>query len=171
MLRLTFPHISHRSLYLDMIEEWENFESTPTSPWRLFVGESYEKFLDIITTDITANLNGVNSTLFFFMEDEYILRAIQVRHHIEHPRLSLEWEGHGHIGYGLRPSSRGKWLAKEMLRLGLLESKKLGIQSVVISADEDNPASWKTIERCGWVFIQMKVNDGKNQKIYTLNLC
>lgn len=170
MFHLTFPTISHKSSYLSMLSEWRDFEATPTSPGRLFVWESYEEFLDIITTDMTANPNGVNSTLFFFMEDAEILGAIQVRHHIDHLRLSLDGEGHGHIGYGLRPSARGKWLAKEMLSLGLEEARKLGIEKVVISADETNPASWKTIEHCGGEFFGTKEQDGKILKIYTITL-
>ena len=170
MLHLTFPDISHKSRYLEMIEEWKNDPNPWRNPGVLFHGDTFEEFLDIAATYVTANPNGINSTLFFFMEDENILWAIQVRHHIDHPRLSLEWEGHGHIGYWLRPSARGKWLATEMLRLWLIEAKKLGIETVVISADEDNPASWRTIEKCGWKLVDMKVNDGKNQKIYTIEL-
>lgn len=91
MYYLTFPDISHKSRYIEMIEEW-NLEQYPDTdvPNRLFVGKDYEAFLSIITEDITANQNGVNSTLFFFMDDEEILGAIQIRHTIDHPRLSLE---------------------------------------------------------------------------------
>ena len=39
MLHLTFPKISHKSEYLAMIAEWKSFETTPTSPGRLFAGE------------------------------------------------------------------------------------------------------------------------------------
>ena len=167
---LKFPEFNDKSSCLSMFSEWRDFETTPTSPGRLFVWESYEEFLDIITTDVTANPHGVNSTLFFFMEDEEILGAIQVRHHIDHPRLSLEGEGHGHIGYGLRPSARGKWLANVMLSLGLEEARKLGIEKVVVSADETNPASWKTIEHCGGVLYDTKEENGKILKIYTIVL-
>ncbi len=153
-----------------MIKEWKNDLNPRRNPWVIFQGDTFEEFLDIATTYVTANPNGINSTLFFFMEDEGIFGAIQLWHHIEHPRLSLEGEGHGHIEYGLRPSARGKWIASELPRLWLIEAKNPGIETIIISADEDNPASWKTIEKCGWEFVQMKVNDGKNQKIYTINV-
>lgn len=169
MFHLTFPNISHRSRYLDMIEEWKSHE-IPTSPSALFRGETFDEFLDITTTYVTASPNHVNSTLFFFMNDEEILWALNLRHHIDHPWLSLEgWWG-GHIGYGLRPSARGRWLAKEMLKLWLIEAWKLGIERVFISADEDNPASWRTIESCGGVLYNIKEKEGKNLKIYSINL-
>jgi predicted acetyltransferase len=59
----------------------------------------------MIVTDLTNSSRLVNSTLFFFMLDDYILGAIQIRHHIDHPYLR---ESGGHIGYSLRPSARGK---------------------------------------------------------------
>lgn len=172
MLYLTFPNISHKSRYLDMIREWRNFEEIPTSPRRLFAWETYEEFLGIIEEDRVNNGWWVNSTLFFFMDDEDILWALQIRHHIDHPRLSVDGDGWGHIGYGLRPSARGRWLAKEMLRLWLEEARKLSLEKVLISADETNLASWKTIETCGWILdrIIWRERDQKNLKLYWINL-
>ncbi len=170
MLYLTFPDISHQSRYLDMIEEWKAFEATPTSPRKLFAGENYDEFLQIIKKDLTENQKWINGTLFFFMHDEKILGAIHIRHTIDHPNLSLEWWCGGHIGYGLRPSARGQWLAREMLRLWLIEAQKLGIEKILISAHEDNPASWKTIERVGGEYVRTIDDEGKNLKVYWINL-
>lgn len=73
MLQLEFPNISYKQSYLYMISEWASFETIPTSPSRLFVGENFEDFLEIIGRDITDNPNGVNSHLFFLVENERIL--------------------------------------------------------------------------------------------------
>ncbi len=165
MLHLSFPNISHKSRYLEMVEEWKAFE-IPTSPWALFLGGSFESFLDITTTYVTANPKWINSTLFFFMDDETILGAIQIRHQIDHPNTSPEGAWGGHIGYGLRPSARGKGLAREMLKLWLQEAHNLGIEKVLISAYEDNIASWKTIESCGGVFFKTLPKERRILKLY-----
>lgn len=170
MFHLTFPDISHKSRYLDMIEEWKNFEPTPTSPGALFHGDTYEEFLKNRKQDTTSNRLWVPATLYFFMDDEDILWEIQIRHSIDHPRLSLEWWCGGHIGYGLRPIARGRGLATEMLRFGLIEAKKLGIEKILISAHEDNPASWKTIERLDGEYLTMIDDEGKNLKVYWITL-
>ncbi len=107
MYYLSFPTIFHKSRYLDMIKEWRNFETIPTSPRALFRGESYEEFLEIIENNRISNQLGVPATLFFFMDNEEILGALQLRHHIDHPNLALDGGCGGHIGYGLRPSTRG----------------------------------------------------------------
>lgn len=104
MPQLQFPNISHKQSYLEMIAEWRSFEM-PTSPGKLFAGDSFEDFLAIVEKDITDNPDGVNSHLFFLVDAEQILGAIQIRHTIDHPRLI---EVGGHIGYGIRPSERGK---------------------------------------------------------------
>lgn len=73
MSQLEFPNFSHKQSYFEMISEWASFETVPTSPGRLFVGENFEEFLSIIQKDITENPNGVNSHLFFLVENERIL--------------------------------------------------------------------------------------------------
>ncbi len=52
-----------------MRKEWEDFEN-PTSPGKLFAGNNFEEFLNIIQTDLTNNPNGVNATLFFLMKED-----------------------------------------------------------------------------------------------------
>ena len=55
----------------------------------------------------------------------------------------------GHIGYGIRPSERGKGYNKINLYLGLQVCNEHGIDIVFMDADLDNPASWKTMEALG----------------------
>ena len=142
MLRLEIPNTSHEKEYNAMIEEWGDFEEIPTSPGRLFAWENFQEFLIEIQQDVVDNYRWVNSTLFFLMDEDKILGAIQVRHHIDHPNLKdTGW----HIGYGIRPSERRKWYATKMLSLWLKEAKKLGIDKVLISCDDDNMASEKVI--------------------------
>lgn len=76
-----------------MIGEWKKYEEIPTSPRRLFVGNTFEEFLEKITQDVTASERGVNATLFFLIKNQKILGAIQIRHHIDHPDL-MEVGGH-----------------------------------------------------------------------------
>lgn len=72
MLQLEFPNLSHKQSYLEMITEWRAAE-VPTSPGRLFAGENFEDFLSIVEQDTTNNPDGVNSHLFFLVENDKIL--------------------------------------------------------------------------------------------------
>lgn len=58
----------------------------------------------------------------------------------------------GHIGYSVRPSRRGEGLAARALADALVEASALGLERVLVTCDEDNAASRRTIERTGGVY-------------------
>lgn len=53
----------------------------------------------------------------------------------------------GHMGYDIKASERGKGYGREILSLGLLKAKELGLQEVLILCSEENIASRKIIEQ------------------------
>ena len=57
----------------------------------------------------------------------------------------------GHIGYGVRPSARGRGVATAALRLCLAEARARGILRVLLVCDADNPPSRRTILAAGGV--------------------
>jgi len=63
---------------------------------------------------------------------------------------SLEAEG-GHIGYDVRPSSRGRGFGTAALGLVLPEARRRGLERVRLTVDSDNLPSIKIIERNGGV--------------------
>ncbi len=75
-----------------------------------------------------------------------IAGAIRVRHHINTPLLSKEG---GHIGYDVAPSYRRQGYAAWMLQQVLPVARQLGIEEALITADAENLASRKVIERNG----------------------
>lgn len=69
-----------------------------------------------------------------------------------HIRLVLNaqlLEKGGHIGYSIRPSERQKGYAKEQLRLGLEVAGTKNLSRVLVTCDETNEASRRTILACG----------------------
>ena len=58
----------------------------------------------------------------------------------------------GHIGYVVVPELRRRGYATMMLRLALkIANEKLGIRRVLVTCDDDNIGSIRTIEKCGGV--------------------
>ena len=78
----------------------------------------------------------------------------------------------GHPGYGIRPSERRKGYAAQVLKMLLEEAKKKGIRRVLIGAHTSNIGSCRTIEKCGFSFleeIQDPYDDNERIRIYTFD--
>ena len=76
----------------------------------------------------------------------------------------------GHIGYSVRPDERRKGYAKAMLRMVLKEAKARDLQRVLITCDDDNVASARTIEANGGVFERKTSLDGEVLRRYWIEL-
>ena len=77
----------------------------------------------------------------------------------------------GHIGDGIRPSERRRGYATEMIRLALIECKKLGIKRVLMVCDKDNIGSAKSIVRNGGVLEnEITDEDGTVEQRYWIEL-
>jgi predicted acetyltransferase len=57
----------------------------------------------------------------------------------------------GHIGYGIRPSARGRGLATWALRSVLPQASALGLEKVLVTCGDGNLASARVIEKAGGV--------------------
>lgn len=77
----------------------------------------------------------------------------------------------GHIGYGIRPTERGRGYGTEMLRLGLKHAAYLGLEHVMLSCYKQNSASRKIILKCGgklkW---ELLYTDGQRIQVYQIPL-
>ena len=80
--------------------------------------------------------------------DGRIVGMIQVRHRFN----DYLAEYGGHIGYSVHPDERRKGYATWMLAHVLPEAKKLGLNRVLVTCDEDNEASRRTILNNGGLF-------------------
>lgn len=69
----------------------------------------------------------------------------------------------GHIGYGIRPSSRKRGLATWALGQMLQKARQSGIDEVLVVCEVDNVASAKTIERNGGVLEDIR--DGQHDRV------
>jgi predicted acetyltransferase len=90
---------------------------------------------------------GVAATTYFTVRrsDGRIVGTVQLRHTLND---DLRRRG-GHIGYGIRPSERGKGYGTAQLALVLEKARELGLPRVMISCDRDNLASARVAEKNG----------------------
>jgi len=78
-------------------------------------------------------------------ETDEMLGFIATRHRLT-PYLL---EQGGHIGYSVRPAARRQGIASAALELALVQAQRLGIDPVLVTCDDDNHGSRRTIEKAG----------------------
>lgn len=124
------------------------------------VFENYEKQLRLYRENPPSG--RVKATQFLGAKDGRVVGMLNLRHELNDYLLSFG----GHIGYSVRPSERGHGYAAEMLTLALDECRKLGILRVLITCNDDNAASAKTIMKCGGVMENKVSCDGVPMRRY-----
>jgi predicted acetyltransferase len=90
----------------------------------------------------------VPATSMWWVEGDEYLGRLGIRHRLAPGRTG---ERNGHVGYDVRPSARRQGHATAMLAAALPIAAALGLPQVLITCDEDNVASRRTIERNGGV--------------------
>ena len=112
----------------------------------------------------------VLATQFFFVrkEDNKLVGMIQIRHYFNDYLAQFG----GHIGYSIRPSERRKGYAKVMLKMALPHCKKLGLNKVLITCNDSNIGSEKTIIANGGIYEStvFEPNDNINLKRYWISI-
>ena len=86
-----------------------------------------------------------NSTFWLVSEERELLGVSNLRHKLT---PSLKREG-GHIGYGVRPSQRGKGYASALLKMTLEKAKARGLDRVLLTCGKGNIASARVILKNG----------------------
>ena len=157
----------------EMIDEWildQEINHTNHSPWAIFKNDYHDFDYYLEHLELKVATEGLVPDSVFFLLDESrdrLLGAINIRHYLND---SLLKEG-GHIGDGIRPSERRKGYATEMIRLALIECKKLGIDKVLMTCDKENIASAKSIIKNGGILENEFVNsDGKVEQRYWISI-
>lgn len=125
------------------------------------------KFSDYIEL-LNANERGerlpsgyVPTTVLCAFVGSDLVGRLSIRHTLNDFLLKIG----GHIGYGVVPSFRRKGYAKSMLALSLPIAKSLGINRALVTCDDNNIGSIKTIESCRGIFEnKVEVEEGKPLK-------
>ena len=108
----------------------------------------YLEVLDERERGVNLPPNHVPSTFFFAFDGERIVGRVSIRHRLNDVFRRIG----GHIGYVVVPEFRRRGHATTMLRLALqFAHDRIGLDRVLVTCDDDNLASIKTIENNGGV--------------------
>ncbi len=125
---------------LDGCSGLENYESA----------EAWLRHVRDMESPETCPPHLVTATLYMAVRktDFGMVGMIDLRHRLN----EFLAEYGGHIGYSVHPVQRGRGYAGQMLALVLEEARRCGISRVLITCNEDNEASRRTILKNGGIF-------------------
>ena len=154
------PGIGRKEDAIDYIREFLEYgsEINGTGGLQRFL-EDYEGWLEKLNADYTRvpGEEKVPARTFFLVResDSRIVGMINIRLALNERLRKFG----GNIGYSIRPTERGKGYNNINLYLGLKVCRKYGIGTILMDADVENPASWKTMEAFGGVRIREYYDD------------
>lgn len=150
MATLTDPAPSWHSSWLEAHAEWgpglheDGFGLLPDDDVTSTVG---------FTSWVSRLSNDKQCTYWWITEHDNVLGGIALRH-ADHPLIQRA----GHLGYGIRPSARGRGLATWAVARIVEQASVLGMDRILAVCEVNNKASAKTLERQGGVL------DGTSQQ-------
>ncbi|PRB68719.1 GNAT family N-acetyltransferase [Arthrobacter sp. MYb213] len=156
-LRLLPPSAHLHESWLRNTEEWDGADQQGASvfladknDWDLKNPNDFSRWVDLLN-DLAETQNQppagfVNQCTLWLERDEEYLGAVSLRYALINDFLQVVG---GHIGYGIRPSARGEGLAAKALMAILDVARARGMQRVLLTCDDSNIGSAKTIEACG----------------------
>lgn len=150
-LVLSKPTIELKEEYLSFYQEWIDSGETMV-PW---VIEKDPSNFEAMVHFLLDSEKGVNlpegwvpdSTFWLINENNRVLGAVNIRHRLTERLMDRG----GHIGYGIRPTERRKGYATKLLALSLEKVKGYGVDKALITCDESNTASLRTIINNGGI--------------------
>lgn len=154
MPELIAPTARLHAEWLDAHDEWgpgaheDGFGLQPSDEVRSRSGFTawVTRLLDQSDPARAAAMGRLPCSYRWILEDGRVLGGIALRHELDERTWGL-----GHVGYGVRPSGRGRGLATWALGRVLDEARALALHRVLLVCEEDNLASVRTIERHGGV--------------------
>jgi predicted acetyltransferase len=148
-LALVEPSEDLAAAYLDMVHE---FEATG-GRYPYNDAELAKRDFAAFVRDLRDEALGVGLPPGVVPQITYVLMQDRARALGEirfRPTLTPPFERHhGHIGYNVRPSERGKGYATGMLGMVLDKARAMGLDRVMLPVEGENPASVRVIEKNG----------------------
>jgi Predicted acetyltransferase len=159
-LFLALPEEFSENAHMEYCQEWNSSEEVIV-PFSVRLRDmSYGEWLKSEIKGRTLSPEGFVCGTTYYLTDKSgrIYAVSNLRHELNENLMSTG----GHIGYGTRPTERQKGYAGIVLALTLEKCKEKGIEKALVTCNDTNTGSARTIEMNGGVFenaVMSKDND------------
>ncbi|MEV0269254.1 GNAT family N-acetyltransferase [Hamadaea sp. NPDC050747] len=173
MLDLIEPAADRYRAWLEFRDEWGGEEVHGTglsAKYDVSTPEGFAAWVAYLRrqsdTSVPVEEGRVHADYWWIAEGDEILGAITLRHQLTDFLLNAG----GHIGYGVRPSARRRGIASWALAEVLRRAQQRGLDRVLITCDDANTGSARTIERNGGVLEDVRDTALGRTRRYWVNL-
>ncbi|MDQ0276226.1 putative acetyltransferase [Arthrobacter silviterrae] len=173
MLKLADPAATFHKSWIEAKTEWPDGHQDGSGIRlgdRFETTEEFEAWIERLTIpeDPAMLFSGVqvDTSRFWIVEHETYLGAIELRHVLTPFML----EAVGHIGYSIRPTARGRGIASWALKAILPHARSIGLTRVLLTFDEQNLPSARTIEKNGGVLEDVRSTEIGVKRRYWIDL-
>lgn len=166
---LAKPTFDLKSKYIELYQEWKE-SGEEMIPFVIKKDpENFHSMLNYLS-DCEKGIEPPESSTYWLIDNNEVIGVVNIRSRLTEPLFNAG----GHIGYGIRPSKRGKGYATHMLSLTLEKAKDLKLKKVLLVCNSTNKASKKVILNNGGIsdkdFIDEKNNTLKRYWIDLNNI-
>lgn len=154
-INLVPPSVTRRAAFLDCVDDFagtamdgasiDDPQRAPTSADAVADFVAARLAEEDQTVDPVPGRVHCTSRWILDAETQEMLGFIATRHRLTPYLLD---QG-GHIGYSVRPSARRQGIASAALEIALAEAQQLDIDPILITCDDGNVGSRRTIEKAG----------------------
>lgn len=121
----------------------------------------------LVAAETTPRRPGlVTDTYRWIVEGDEYLGSVSFRHELTDFLRNFG----GHVGYGIRPSARGRGLATWALARTVDLARGRGYDRILVVCHDDNPASARVIEKNGGVLENLRRNGDQLLRRYWIAL-
>ena len=150
---LVLPSALYKDSFLEALAEYPKGkeEEAKDELWAFSLTDDFDSFIQNFKNEREGKFlpeDKVPQTVYWLVEGTTFIGRISIRHVLNDHLLQYA----GHIGYGIRPSERGKGYGNLMLKLALPKARELGIEKALLVCSKSNVVSRKIIEKNGGVF-------------------
>jgi predicted acetyltransferase len=155
-IKLELPDLKYKDSFIAAVKEFQKLEHKTLSDG------SFDKYPTVMSDDefqknvvqpLLDSMDGkklpagwVPATQFWIIEiDKNNHKEFAGRINLRHGLTDNLKKVGGHIGYVVVPSKRGRGIMKTALRLAVEKAKELGINQLLLTCDETNEGSKRTI--------------------------
>jgi predicted acetyltransferase len=167
---LATPDPAYAGAFGRLVDDYRR-AGEPTRVAKYAAGEgafrAYVESLRLAERGIDLPADKVPYHTYWLVDGGEIVGVVRVR-----PRLTPRAEIYdGHVGYDVPPSHRNKGYGSALLRLALVEARRLGLARVIVTCAAGNAASRRVIERCGGRLLGEVTDDDSGERLnrYELN--